>query len=156
MVALIDSEPILGKALEGSGRTESFREILRELALGRENQFQAIRRTSRELPRGLSPHASNNRVFTSDWDERLVRIQFSRFYNQAVLEELDERGEEQCFVPHSSAEDPTTLCSRELAGRTHEVKRLHSLLVESYGRAQWPKEPKIPNHPHCTHVVRPV
>lgn len=156
MIALIESQPIHGKALEGQGRTESFREILRELALGRLNQFQSIRRTSRELPRHLSAYAGSNHVFARGWDERLVRIQLSRFYNQAVLEELAERGEERCYVDHSSTEDPSTPCSRELAGRTHEVKHLHTLLVESYTHGRYPKEPKIPNHPHCTHVVRPM
>lgn len=155
-IALIDSQPIPAKALEGPGRMERFREILRELALGRLNQFQAIRRTSQKLSRHQSPHASSNHVFATGWDERLIRTQLSRFYNQAVLEELAELGASRCFVPHSSAEDPATPCSRELAGRTHEVENLLSLLVKSYAQAHWSQDPKIPNHPHCTHVVRPV
>lgn len=155
-VALVESDPILGKAFQGPGRTEAFRDILRELALGRLIEGQAIRRTNRELPRHQSPHAASNRVFPSSWEERLIRMQFSRFYNQAVLEELIERGEEHCFVEHSSAEDSDTPCSTVLAGRTHRVEHLHRLLVEAYAQEQYSREPRIPNHPHCTHVVRPL
>lgn len=157
MIALIDAQPMPAKALEGEGRTDVLRDILRELTLGRLDQAGAIERVRTGLPPAKSPHANSTSVFPEDWDERLIRTNFSRFYNQAVLEELLERKETRCSVPHSSAEDPSNPCSRELAGRTHEVERLHSLLVQAHALGDWSnRDPKIPNHPHCTHVVKPI
>lgn len=155
MLSLIASEPVPGKATEGGNRVMVLRTILQELASGGINVHQAIRRTEAELPRRDSPHAGNNRVFPDGWSERLIRTQYSRFYNQAVLEQLLGRHETECYVPHSASEEATTQCSRLLAGRTHRVQELHSLLVNFYSGGQWSTEPKIPDHPHCTHVVVP-
>lgn len=156
MLSLIASEPIPGKVTEGGSRTETFRVIAQELALGTINVHQAIRRVEIELPRHASRHADNNRVFADGWAERLVRTQCSRFYNQAVLEQLLSRGDRECYVPHSASEDPGSQCSQVLAGRTHSVRDLHSLLIGSYSQGQWTSSPKIPDHPHCTHVVVPI
>ena len=159
MISLIQTEPIAGKATEGDGRVDALREILRELTLGSITEHRAIRRVHDEIPRHSSRYQSNNRVFPKDWDERLIRTQFSRFYNQAVLEMLIERGDERCFVPHSRAEAADSPCSVALAGKTHSVRELLELLVESYSKGNWAKTaetPKIPDHPHCTHVAVPT
>lgn len=155
MLALIANEPIPGKVTEGTGRVSVLRRILHDLASGTTNIHQAIRRVEADLPRSGSPHGGNNRVFSDGWSERLVRTQFSRFYNQSVLEQLLSQGESQCLVPHSTSEDRRSQCSRLLAGRSHSVKELHALLLSSYTHGEWSPTPKIPDHPHCTHVVVP-
>lgn len=156
MVALIASEPMPGKVTEGGDRLAALRTILRELVQGNLSLDQAIHRARKDLRRGSSPHAASNHVFASGWEERLVRTQLSRFYNQAVLDELMERGVETCFVPHSAVEAQDTQCSRLLAGRVHPVRELRRLLIESYAMGKWSNTPKIPDHPHCTHVVKPL
>ncbi len=153
---LIAAEPMPGKVTEGGNRLSTFREILRDLANGEITLDEAYLRTQRDLPRYESPHSGNNRVFADGWAERLVRIQFSRFYNQAVLEQLREEGAQTCFVPHSDAEDAISPCTRELAGANQSVNVLYQRLIDSYRNGQFGREPKIPNHPHCTHVVRPT
>jgi hypothetical protein len=109
MLALIRDQPMPGKVTEGGARLEDFREILTDLARGDIDLSRAIWRTEAELPQQASPHQHNNRVSPTGWAERLVRTQYSRFYNQAVMEQLLARGETQCFVPHSTIEEPA-LC----------------------------------------------
>ena len=157
ILSLIDAEPIPGKATEGGNRLEQFRQILRDLANNQIGLQEAFLRVSRDLPRNTSPHSSSNRVFADGWEERLVRIQLSRFYNQAVMEKLIAEGETECFVPHSSSEDATSPCSSQLAGSNQNLNTLHSLLTQAYGQGDFAtKGVKIPNHPHCTHVVTRV
>ena len=157
MLALIETDSVPGKVTEGGTRLATFRKILKDLTGGTVNIFQAISRVDSELSRGGSVHASNNRVFPDGWAERLVRTQFSRFYNQAVLDELVARGDKECFVPHSPSEDANSPCSRLLAGKNQLVAELRARLVNSYSLGDWSdKQPKIPDHPHCTHVVLPL
>ena len=104
----------------------------------------------------MSKYATDSRVFPSGWAERLVRIQLSRFYNQAVLEMLIEKGKTQCYVPHSKHEELNTNCSKMLAGNTHEIKELYDKLIRTYENGVYDKEVKIPDHPHCTHVIKPL
>ena len=153
VLRLIDTEPIAGKVTEGDYRLAAFRQILQELVENKIGLQEAHRRVRAEIPRISSPHASSNRVFPEGWEERLVRTQLSRFYNQAVMEMLVAEGETECFVPHSSSEDSSSPCSVQLAGRNQSLATLHSRLVQSYGQGDFSKEVKIPNHPHCTHVV---
>lgn len=155
VLALIDREPMPGKVTEGGDRLTRVRAILRDLVEGRIGLTQAYRRVDAELPRQASIYAGDNRVFAANWQERLIRTQFSRFYNQAVMEELIGREETRCYVPHSEAEAADSPCSRQLAGAHHDVNTLHRRLVESYGQGNWTQAVKIPNHPHCTHVVAP-
>jgi len=153
---LIDDQPIAGKVMEGGDRLEKFRAIMKELVQGEIDLPEAYHRTEIDLPRHTSIHSSSNRVFCQNWAERHVRTQFSRFYNQAVMEKLLAEGHTQCFVPHSSIEDPGSPCSLQLAGGSHDLKTLYDWLVRSYADGEWVQEVKIPNHPHCTHVVVPV
>lgn len=155
MLALVAREPMPGSATEGGGRVERLRAILRDATRGAIGLPSAILRVEEELPRDSSMHAENNRVFAAGWAERLVRVQFSRFYNQAVLEYLIARGDAECTVPSSPAEDPASRCSRLLAGRDHDVKSLYQSLVECYAKGHWSDALKIPDHPHCLHVVAP-
>lgn len=156
VISLIQSEAMPGKVLEGGNRIEIFREILISLANGEIILETAYEQTERRLPRQTSPHSSSNRVFAREWAERQVRTQFSRFYNQAVLEQLRNQGVTTCFVPHSDAEASMSPCTQQLAGRQHAVEMLYQRLTDTYARGNWSKLVKIPDHPHCTHVVQPV
>ncbi len=155
VITLIELEPMPGKVLEGRDRLLRFRDIMALLVVGEIGITEAIQRTQAALPRDESVYKGDNRVFAHGWAERLVRTQFSRFYNQAVLEELRARSEARCYVPHSSEEDPASPCSMNLAGRTHDVAVLHGRLIDAYSRGSWTSDLKIPDHPHCTHVVLP-
>lgn len=155
MIALLAGE-MAGKATEGGDRLVILREILTETVEGRSSVCTAIALVEERLPRERSSHCSNNRVFPLGWAERLVRTQFSRLYNQAVLELLIASGHTQCFVPHSSDEDPQSVCSLQLADKNHNIAELHAALIESYVRGIFTSGSKIPHHPHCTHVVAPA
>lgn len=156
MLSLISDKKISGKALEGGDRLEKFRLILAKLTKGELLLNEAVRTVETQLSRHTSIHAGSNSVFASNWAERLVRTQFSRFYNQAVLETEVKKGNSECFVPPSSQEQASSQCSQILAGRSHDISHLLKLLVTSYEDGNWDKTPKIPDHPHCTHVVKPL
>lgn len=156
ILRLIDEQPVPGKVTEGGDRLLRFKEILKRVVRDEIRLAEAFYQTETELPRESSFHGANNRVFPSGWAERLVRTQFSRFYNQAVLEQLMSEGQTQCFVPHSSEEDRGSKCSMFLAGSAQDIRTLYNRLIESYARGNWSGDLKIPEHPHCTHVIAPV
>jgi hypothetical protein len=110
VINLINSGNVVGKSTEGDNRLDQLRAILRDLANNEINLSTAYSRVEQDLPWGGSIHSYNNRVFPSDWGERLVRTQLSRFYNQAVAEMLLAEGATECFVPHSGAEDANSKC----------------------------------------------
>jgi hypothetical protein len=155
VLALISEQPIPGKVTEGGDRLSRFREIMKALVAGTIGLSEAHRGTEIQLPRLGSIYGSNNRVFASGWAERLVRTQYSRFYNQAVMEQLLGEGAVSCFIPHSSAEDSGSRCSRLLAGGSHDLRVLYDRLINSYANGNWTGDLKVPEHPHCTHVVTP-
>lgn len=154
---LIGSERIAGKATEGGERAQAFKKVLGRLIDGEITLPKAYRETNQQIPQHTSIHARNSRVFSDGWSERLVRTQLSRFYNQAVLEELLEQGVEDCYIPHSDHEHGDSPCTQYLAGTERSVAELYRKLVGSYRDGNWSSQNdlKIPNHPHCTHVVRP-
>jgi len=157
VIGLISTRPIRGKVTEEPHRLNIFRKILINLVNGAIGNLEdAYQQVESQIPETTSKYAGNSRVFPHDWAERHVRTQLSRFYNQAVMEELIESGISECFVHRSSLEDPTTPCSQVLAGRKHNVTVLYKKLIKSYENGNWDNEPKIPNHPHCTHVVSPL
>ena len=155
VIALITEQPMPGKVTEGGDRLIRFREIMKALTAGTISLSGACRMTEIQLPRLESIYGGNNRVFASGWAERLVRTQFSRFYNQAVMEELLREGAVSCFIPHSSDEDSGSKCSRLLAGGSHDLRILYDRLMNSYAKGNWTSDLKVPEHPHCTHVVTP-
>ena len=156
VLGLVAREPTPGKATEGPGRLADFRGILSRVATGEFTLPTAVAEVERTLPPQFSPHGGNARVFSSGWAERLVRTQLSRFYNQAVLETLLARGDARVAVPHSSEEGADSNCTKLLAGREHDARELHERLVRTYGQGDWSVGVKVPDHPHCTHVVAPV
>ncbi len=153
ILKLIDEQPIAGKVTEGGERLSRFKTVLKKLVIGDIDFSEAYSKVCMELPRSESIHSDSNRVFAEGWAERLVRTQYSRFYNQAVMEQMISNGHEQCFIPHSSAEDKHSKCSQQLAGRSHDLKLLYERLLNSYAKGNWVNDLKIPDHPHCTHVV---
>ncbi len=155
---LIESGNIIGKSTEGGDRLEKFRIILKQLVEEIIKDIsEAYVNVEKLLPRNASSFASNNSVFSDDWAERLVRTQLSRFYNQAVMEELLEKKEIKCFVSHSKSENIDTNCTKFLAGNEVDLKQLYERLVNAYEKGDYSnKEPKIPDHPNCTHVVKPI
>jgi len=153
VVQLISNEPAPGKVTEGTGRLDKLRGILIDLVNSQINFTEAYERTQLELARELSPYSSNNKVFAQNWYRRLIDTQLSRFYNQAVMEQLIAEGETECFVPHSSAEASDSKCSMHLAGSNHDLQMLYTRLVDSYSKGKWTQVLKIPHHPNCTHVV---
>jgi len=114
------------------------------------------RKPGRELPERESPYAGDNQVFRSNWNESIVRMQVSRFYNQGVLHVLRERGGTECFVPHSPDEYPDSKCTSKLAGNTAEVDVLLERLERKYDEANYSVPVTIPSRPNCTHTIVPV
>lgn len=156
ILELVGREPMPGKATEGGERLDGLRAVLSAFFRGECNLQAAINRVELALPRAGSVHANNNRVFPNGWAERLFRTQVSRFYNQAVLEWSIGQGITKCFVPHSEAEGIDSPCSTHLAGDEHSTEDLLGRLVSAYRDGIFDaKVLKIPNHPHCTHVVVP-
>jgi len=157
MLEIISSASFPGKVTEEDERAQELRAILEEVTDGRITTLpDAYSEVSTRLPRTNSRYSLNNSVFASGWEERLIRTQLSRFYNQAVLITLKENGQSECFIPHSTEEDSGTQCSRLLAGNKHSIDELYNKLVSNYEEGNFSKEPKIPDHPHCTHVVHPI
>lgn len=155
VINLVRSRPILGRAVEGPGRADELRSILELLAAGRITVGEAGAQTQQRLPRASSPYASDNRVFASDWADRLIRVQFSRFYNQAVLEQLSEAAVVDCVVAHATEEQPGGTCAQNVAGRRLPVAELLSNLVAAYEQDAWDERIRVPRGPHCHHVVSP-
>ena len=110
-----------------------------------------------QLPPTGSSYGTDRRVFPNGWAERLIRTQYSRFYNQAVLGHLEDAGQKRCFVPRSKSQDDGSKCSIDFAGRAHDVSELRQNMASAYAEGKFVEGmKKIPEHPHCTHVVRPI
>jgi hemerythrin len=156
-IDLIDQEPILGKALEGGTRTEDFRGILSDFFRGDIDHTSAEERVLQELPHTESRYRhETHSTFNDQWAERLIRAQMRRFYNQSVLELLQEQGESHCFVPHSPREDRDKKCTQRLAGGQHPISDLLQYLYSQQRHGNWNDGVTIPNRPNCTHTVIPV
>ncbi len=152
---LIVDKEIVAKALEGGNRKQKFKEILLELVNDEISLEESYVLVEKELGEETSIHQGNKRVFSDGWGERLIRTNLSKFYNQAVLLEIIESGGRVCFIPYSKYEDPESPCTA-IAGKENDANILLQRLVENYEEGNFTREIKIPNHPHCTHVVIPV
>lgn len=152
---LIKEKEIVGKALEGNSRKEEFRKILLKLVNGEITLQESYEMVEKKLDRATSIYKDSNRVFAKGWGERLIRTNLSKFYNQAILLEITESGDSRCFIPHSNYEKPDSPCN-SIAGKENDAERLLVLLVETYEENNYTNQVKIPNHPHCTHVVMPL
>lgn len=152
---LVPEEPIIAKSLEGGSRTEDFREIIAAFLSGDIDQETAEQQVWDELPPRESPHRGNNQLFHHQWAERLIRSQGSRFYNQAVMEILVDRGVTECYVPYSPRQDPDSACTQQLERGTHAVSDLLETLYEQQREGNWGIGVTIPGHANCTHTVVP-
>lgn len=155
LIELIQNKPILGKSIVEESRVSKFREILVDLVEGNIPSLEtSYMKVELALPRNESRYSNNNSVFARGWAERLVRTQLSRFYNQAVLEDLKERGEEECFVPASSSQNLSPRCA-VIQNGTYKVNYLLDNLIKNYENGEYDSSLKIPEHPYCSHVVKP-
>lgn len=156
MRRLLEQRELPVKVTEGGDRRAQHRAILGALFDGALTLDQAVAEAEARLARETSPHRASNQVFASGWAKRLIHTHTSVFYTWAVLDHLLAAGQARCFVPHSPAEAASSACSRLLAGREHFAAVLRERLIAVYVARQTLREPLIPNHPHCTHVVAPV
>lgn len=156
MLHLICSRGMVGKVTEEDSRLAIFRSVLCSVVSGKISIAEAYVEVERECPEHSSSHRGNRKVFCQGWAKRHVRTQFSRFYNEAVIELLIEMGHTEGFVPHSSDEHEDSKCSSELAGKRHSLSLLKERLANAYKYGIRGPELKIPEHPHCSHVVRPI
>lgn len=153
---LVKIEPIVGKVLEGDKRLNDFREILENFFNLIISLDSAILEIEQKLKRSESIYYNNNRVFPSGWAERLIRTQISRFYNQAVLTSIIEKGDDSCTVEQSLHEQPDSKCSQQLVGTIQSANIMLSRLKLAYGEGNWNNDLKLPDHPHCTHTFVPI
>ena len=157
MIYLIKTKPIQAKVTEEYERQQVFREILINLIDGEIIDLKtAYEKVEKDLSQISSKYIGNSRIFSKGWPERHVRTQLSRFYNQVVLEILLENDFSECFIPHSSSEDPSSKCTQYFACTKQNTKILYDRLIKNYEIGDWDNEPKIPDHPYCTHVVYPL
>jgi hypothetical protein len=155
MINNIKDAKFPGKVFVGGNRTEIFRSIILQHLEDQTDDVEVKNEIETKLPRSTSPHAPSNKVFSSDWVDRLYRTQLSRFYNQAVLEILKEYGEIECYVHHSTFEYSVT-CIHVFADRNHPVDELLKNLKRYYNEGNYNTKYKLPEHPNCTHVVHPL
>jgi len=158
VLSLIESRPVMGKAIEEENRKIKFREILKKLVEGEITDLKSAEaQVQVKISRNTSKYSSNNKIFSQDWAERLVRTQLSIFYNQAVMEIIINSGKEECFIPHSAYEDYNSFCTTKMAGKKHKVKELYNKLIDVYENENYDRRAiTIPQHPNCTHVIRPI
>ena len=142
MMVLAANEPMYHLGTEAP---EEFRDIVRGLITGNDPPESAANAAAECL--GGAPEECNE----------TLNLQFIRFYNQAVLEMLMERGVTRVCVPRVRTEVSSSQCSRELAGKGHSIVMLHRRLLVAYGLGKGQNgEAVIPQHPFCRHVVRPM
>ena len=157
MHACSSSLPAPGKALEGPGRLASFRTIIADVIDAQVSLEASYRVVEEALQEEDSPYAGNRRVFASGWPQRLVRTRLSVLYNHVALDAVVKNGDVECRIEHSSAEDAASPCSRLLAGKQHNARHLFDRLVDTHIKGNFSStDPKLPDHPHCTHVARPI
>lgn len=158
ILQLIDTRHIFGKVIEENFRNQEFRNILKQLITGEiKNLDSAALQIENRISKENSQYAHNNQVFSSNWAERLLRSQLSRFYNQAIMERLISDGKKKCFIPHSNYEDKNSRCTKELAGKIHNIKELYDPFIRIYEEGKYDKNVLIiPHHPNCTHVICPT
>lgn len=151
----------VSKADEDQIRIDKFRAILCLYFSCTIDFYQAKIETEIKLNRKDSCYENDNRTFCTNWSSRLLRTQISRFYNEAILNQLIADGEQFCYIAHSkmkvkneSSKFPLCAC---LVDKMLDPIELLDNLVDAYGgNCNYKAEPKIPSHPHCTHTIQPV
>lgn len=151
---LITTREIIGMSLADSSRKKLFKNILSDLSdgnIGLEESYNLLEYNNNQK---LSVFCRPSTICANDWRERLIRINLSKFYNQAVLLYILNRGEKICFIPHSKYER-CNQCS-SMAGKVYDALDMLIKIENVYEKKIFHKEFKIPAHPYCTHVIMPV
>lgn len=152
MLKLIKERPIAAKTAQGGVPT--LRGLLASVVEGSLGIEAAGQAAQQRIPR-QGPHAADNKLFHKSWGKSLVKTEFSRFYNQAALEAMLAAGSATCTIAHSRSEERGGACA-SLVGRSFGTRALLDNLVAVYEQGREVEGPKVPNHPNCSHVARPV
>jgi hypothetical protein len=152
---IIPDRPIHGKRTEGGDREQAAREIMIDFFDCEIESPKAYQRVLQELPERESSYAGNRQVFSSNWNEAVVRMQAVRFYNHGAFLLMKDLGYSECYIPHSPHEDCDSDCTRKLAGSTWEIDPLLDRLVERYDNENYNTPVTIPSRPNCTHTPVP-
>jgi len=147
MAVLIVKEPIHAKEINDEEQLRKFRGILIRLTMG-EITFEDAEVDVKEALLPLIETESN-------WAKALLWVQYSRFYNQTVLDLLRSRGQSRVLVPQVPEEGQNVKCNMDLGGKGHSITMLYDRLVDAYTYGKEVDGSFIPNHPFCTHVVKP-
>jgi len=152
---IIPGSPIHGGKVEGGDREQKAREILIDFFDCEFEYQEAYQRVLRDLPEHESPNAGNNQIFSSDWNQSLIRMHTVRFYNQGAFLQMKELGYSECYIPHSPHEDRSSKCTKKLAGDSWNINPLLERLEERYDNANYNTAVTIPSRPNCTHTPIP-
>lgn len=152
---IIPEKPIHGKKVAGGDREQSAREILIDFFDSKYGYQEAYQRVLQDLPKPESQHSHNNRVFSRDWNESLVRMHVVRFYNNGAFVHMMDLGYSQCFIPHSPEENHDSECTKRLAGEYWDIDRLLNRLKKRYDNENYDTKVTIPSRPNCTHTPVP-
>lgn len=153
VIVLINSKPICHKAIEECAREAKFRQILADLVNRNILSVEfACKKIKKEIPMEQSIHDPEDRTFLNGWEERLVRLHLSRFYNHVILDDLSQNGEEECFIP---LPEEKADCIHD-DNRKFKVDELLSNMIKFYDLGDPQIKSKIPEHANCPHVVIPL
>ena len=155
IAGLIPDRPIHGKRTQGGTREKAARDIMIDFFDCQIEYPDAYQRVLQDLPEHQSPHAGNRQVFSSDWNEAVVRMQAVRFYNHGAFLHMKDLGYSECYIPHSSHEDKDSECTVKLAGGTWEIDPLLDRLVERYDNENYDTPITITSRPKCSHTPVP-
>ena len=71
------------------------------------------------------------------------------------MEKLDKDKEEECFIPTSNSVNLSPKCAI-IQNNNYKVKELLQNLVNNYDLGEYDSSIKIPEHPYCSHVIKPI
>lgn len=151
MLRLLSSIPQLaGKALQVQNNSSTFKALL--------NDYLQGTKTLAQLHSGMSSMSTtaDNRTFATNWETRLIETTINFLYSHSVGTVLLALGQADCHVPHTNTEQGNSHCTANMAGRNFNIPTILATNYGAYvnGIFVVPQD-KIPNHPHCSHVVAP-
>lgn len=153
VLVMIQTKPLCCPVIEEEERAKEFRSVLMDLVNGEILDLEfSYEKLKEKIPQESSKYKNNAEIFQDKWNENVIRLHLSRFYNHAVLEELKENKKEECVIPEASVKSDCVL------GQNHKynVLELMENLVNYYDLGHKETILKIPEHPRCPHVVKPI